>query len=85
MSNIQFFFHGVEYTNRNELAKKYSFMSHNRLQRILERADIVKVEYHKKYYFEKASTEAYIEGRCAGGSILAALEAGAPADADFFA
>lgn len=73
MSNIQFFVQGVEYTNRNELTLKYPFLSHNRLQRMLESADIVKVEYHKKYYFEKTNTEAYIEGRCAGDTLLAAL------------
>lgn len=85
MSNIQFFFQGVEYTNRYEITIKYPKMSHSRLQRMLESPHMVKVEYNKKYYFEKASTEAYIEGRCASVSLLDALEAGAPADTDFFA
>ena len=80
MTTMQFFFQGTEYTNRFELARKYPNLSHNRLQRFLECPEMVKVEYNKKYYFEKESTEAYIEGLCPvkqlPADLIAELEAG---------
>jgi len=78
---MQFFHQGNEYTNRFELAKIFPRLSHNRLQRLLESTELVKVEYNKKYYFEKSTTEAFIIDRTAAPELtpaqLAALEAGA--------
>ena len=80
MTTMQFFFQGTEYTNRFELAHKYPNMSHNRLQRFLECPELVKVEYNKKCYFEKESTEAYIKRMCPvkqlPADLIAELEAG---------
>ena len=78
---MQFFHDGNEYTNRFELALLFPNLSHNRLQRLLESSELVKVEYNKKYYFEKATTEVFIATRTAAPELtpaqLAALEAGA--------
>jgi len=61
MSIIQFYHQGVEYTTRHELALKYPHLTYNRMQRLLERKDLQRVEYKNQYYFEKASTEQLIE------------------------
>ena len=61
MSLIQFFHQGVEYTTRHELALQYPHVSYNRMQRLLERKDVVFVQYKNTFYFEKLSIEQFIE------------------------
>jgi len=61
MSIIQFLHKGAEYTTRHELAIKYPYVSYNRMQRLLERKDMVFVRYKNQFFFEKASTEQLIE------------------------
>lgn len=89
MTKIQFFHQGIEYTTRHELALKYHNMSHIRLQRLLENNELVRVPYKNLHYFEKESTEAYIDAMCPikdlPAALLAALEAGCPADAGYWA
>ena len=58
---IQFFYQGVEYTTRHELAQKYPALSHNRLQRILGLPTLRYVQYKNQFFFEKNATEQVIE------------------------
>jgi hypothetical protein len=63
MSHIQFFHQGVEYTTRYELARQYPHVGHNRLQRLLEGKDVTFVQYKNTFFFEKASTEQFVESQ----------------------
>jgi hypothetical protein len=61
-TTIQFFYQGVEYTTRHELAQKYPELTYNRLQRILERPALTYVQYKNQFYFHKEEIERLIEG-----------------------
>jgi hypothetical protein len=74
MSIIQFYHQGVEYTTRHELALKYPHLTYNRMQRLLERKDLQRVEYKNQYYFEKASTEQLIEALVPAAVISETIE-----------